>query len=555
MEIEKIVAQMMAHAGPNAREKSVRKSLDNYLTRIPQYMCRGVDLLRNGQGGVPIPKRKIRCDLIGRYGKPQKFWFDWLHEHYPLFEEISIGYKHKNQKYGELTMVRPLNFTQEQLLQIESSLSDDEFMEIHYPEFYEQEKVVDLFYWTPVDLESLGAFIQGNKATARSSNKLAEVLDRNLKDAERILRVAEIMKTQHGSAGLPQRINESAFGRMYLKGINLQTVRKEVRHAALGKCKEYDLENSVFAWKYDLAKKLNPDAKFPATLEYIDRKAAIRKKIAQEVFGQGTDYGTIKQAITAIGFGASKTNSCWMTQEGTWRQSSLREIIYSPERLKAFVDNSWVKEFLEEQQTMTRIIYDAVKELPELQSIKEILSPNGLLNRNKTISYLYQHAERAMMDKLMEICREHQVLLLCHDAFYTKKPAPLQEMRSALRNFGEFGKIKELGHNAWTFNHLTAHFDHIRSEELKAAEFFRNQGLPALTEKQIEAKMRWKENKHRTIMRENYSSEQGRDYDNGYRDTYGQYDQDFYDEEFVEPMISEDDARKKLKRLAQLKIV
>jgi hypothetical protein len=519
MKTEKILAEMQAEAGPTARKKSLEKALTNYLTIIPQYMCRGVDLLRLGQDGVPIPKRKIRCDLIGRYGNPQKYWFDWLHQHYPLFEEISKGYKHRNQKYGELTMVKPLNFTQEQLLQIESSLSNDEFMEIHYPEIYEQEKVADLFYWTPIDLESLKAFIASNRATARTNQNKTEVLDRNLKDAERILRVAEIMRKEVGSALLPQRINESAFGRMYLKGINLQTVRKEVRHAALGKCKEYDLENSVFAWKYDIARQIDPDAHFPATLEYLDRKDAIRKTITQAVFGNTRDYGTIKQAITAIGFGASKTNSCWLTAEGTWCQSSLREIIYSPEKLALFVNHSWVAEFLQEQQTMTKIIYDTFKDEPGLQNIKEILSPNGQPNKNKTISYLYQHAERRMMETLMDIAKEHRVLLLCHDAFYTKTPAPLLEMRAALRDYGEFGKIKELGHNAWTFNDTVSHIEHIREEERRAAEHYRSQGLPALTDEQIDRKIDWKLNRHRRVMNEDYATENGREFDNGLRRT------------------------------------
>lgn len=550
---DQIINEMMLEAGPNSREKNIRLSLENYLTKIPQYMCRGIDLLRDGQDGVPIPKRKIRCELIGRYGKPQKYWFDWLHQHYPLFEEISLGYRHKNQKYGELTMVKPLNFSQEQLLEIESSLTDQEFMEIHYLEIFENDKSANLFYWTLIDLESLQAFINGNKITDRSNAKISAVLDRNLKDAERILRVAKIIKENFGYAALPQRINESEFGRMYLKGINLQTVRKEVRHAALGKCKEYDLENSVFAWKYDTAKKISPNSKFPATLEYIDYKKAIRKKVADQVFGLGKDYGTIKQAITAIGFGASKTNSCWVTKEGSWRQSSLREIIYSPEKLNLFLENVWVREFMEEQQTMTKLIYDNVKELSELQNIEELKNTNGQLNRNKTISYLYQHAERNMMNRLIDICKNYEVLLLCHDALYTKKPAPLKEMKLALQEFNEFGKINEVAHTAWTFNNLDNHFEHIRNEELRAAAHFHNQGFPTLTEKQIDIKMQLKQRRYQKVLRENYDLENGRDYDNGHRDNYHQYDTEFDDEENIEPMFNKEEARLKLQKLKILK--
>jgi hypothetical protein len=170
------------------------------------------------------------------------------------------------------------------------------------------------------------------------------------------------------------------------------------------------------------------------------------------------------------------------------------------------------------------LIYDTFKDEPGLKFIKEILSPNGQPNKNKTISYLYQHAERQMMETLMQVAKEHRVLLLCHDAFYTKTPAPLLEMRSALRAFGEFGKIKELGHNAWSFNNTALHIEHIREEEGRAAEHYRSQGFPALTDEQIDRKIDWKLNRHRAVMNENYVNENGRDFDNGFRKNFAEYD-------------------------------
>lgn len=513
MNKDQILNEMMAHAGPNARRKTVEVALNRYLKVIPQYFCRGIDLIREDQTGIPIPKNKIRCDLIGRYGsRPQKYWFDWLHEHYPLFEELKKGYKHGSQKYGELTMVRPLNFTTEQLLKIESSLSDREFLEIYYPEFEDANFSSDWFFWTIIDQKSLKSFIESGQSQVGKSSNYNKTVERNVKDAQRILRVSEIMNKCFGQPWLPQRINESDFGRMYLKGINLQSVRKEVRHASLGDCHEYDLENSVFAWKYEVARQLHPDETFPATLEYIDHKSALRKRVTETVFGSASYETVIKQAITAIGFGASKANSCWVSENGSWKQSSLREIIHSPEYLKTFVEDSWVNEFIEEQKRMNRYIFDSVKDDEKLFKIPSVLA-NGAINKNKTVSFLYQHCERLIMERLMSVAQESQVLLLCHDALYTKKPVSMIEMREVLNEFGSHLKIKKVKHSAWSYYDDSEHIEHIRNEEKAVAEFFRQQGLTALSDEQIDRRINWKLNLNKNKRFINNSA----DFDNGNR--------------------------------------
>lgn len=522
----------MCEENPQGYKKSIKQALDNYFVKVPQFLCRGVDLLREQQVGIPFPRRKIRSDLLGRYGPGQKkFWLDWFEEHYPLYEILKRGYKHKGQKYGELTMVKPLAFTQEQLEQIESTLSDQEFWDIHYDIQDPNDAAIwDNYYFTAIDSRSLQAFIDDNEslqATEKNANLLAK-LQANYKAAIRIQRASQIAQSLWSLpfALLPQRISESAFGRQYLSGINLQSVSKQVRHAALGKCKEYDLENSVFAWKYDMAKKLQPTLKFPATLEYLDRKDAVRNQVTMSVFGNKKDYGTIKAAITAISFGARKSNGSWLDANGTWKSSSLREIIYSPEKLDIFLNNPWISELVKEQSLMTKIIFDHHKNTKVIEDNRELLSEGGLLKQNKVVSFLYQTSERDIMNALMVVAKKSKVLLLCHDAFYTKTSAPLQSMRQALQEYNEYAKINEVGHSAWAFENVEKHKDWIRDEEIRANNHYRSQGLPAWSEEKILKKTAWSHQQHNRIMRENYSLENGREFDNGSRNE-SRYDLEF----------------------------
>src|SRR6056300_929925 len=95
--------------------------------------------------------------------------------------------------------------------------------------------------WAPVDLKSIDAYIRANRAIQNRQ----DYHDRYLKDAEKIQIIA---KEYDGY--LPQIVRESAFGRRYYEGLNLQNTSRVVRAAALGDCYQWDISNSVWAWKY-----------------------------------------------------------------------------------------------------------------------------------------------------------------------------------------------------------------------------------------------------------------------------------------------------------------
>lgn len=98
---------------------------------------------------------------------------------------------------------------------------------------------------------------------------------------------------QSGVAGfvLPLVYIEATSGRLYSEGNpSIQGACREVKHAALSGCHEYDLENA----HYQLLRQLAPDASMPAVDAYLSNKAATRQAIADEA------RVTVKQAKTVI---------------------------------------------------------------------------------------------------------------------------------------------------------------------------------------------------------------------------------------------------------------
>jgi hypothetical protein len=280
---------------------------------------------------------------------------------------------------------------------------------------------------------------------------------------------------------LPQKIVRSPFGRRYYSGPNLQSAAKIVRHAALGHCYQYDIEASVFTWKLDMAKDIDRETKLPATIEYLDQKAYHRQRLAQLLFENGTDrsVNTVKQIITAVGFGARATNSIGWYDNGQLITTAIATILTSPAKQKLLFNDAWFKEFIEEQDLMNRMIFDQVKDQDQIKNNTVLQNPSGRLSRNKTISYLYQQAEATVIQNLNQRLQAQgkSMLLLCHDGFYTKMSADIVDLRYELQQYLPHGRLDQVEHKAYKYNPDSVieerhHQRGIEQEEIAAAQQF-----------------------------------------------------------------------------------
>jgi hypothetical protein len=366
-----------------------------------------------------------------------------------IFNIISTG----SNLNKELSMAQA-KYTMEEVVM--AAGTPEELWNEIYQKQYSQEISTQDYDVVTIDQKSLGNYIKSNLSQDRNNPKISQDLlnewDRNLKHAQKIWMLALA-----GGGELLQIRNESTFGRRYYKGPNLQNTPKMVRHAALGACHEYDIESSVFAWKLSWFKEIckihSTTIKMPATLEYLDHKRALRKRLAQTVFDTTADWAvkTIKEFITAIGFGAPLRGVGYVA-DGRYQKPALAQIITTKNRLDRAMADAWVQEFVQEQTNMNDAIVALarVNMIDELKTVPELWEKGGKkLKGNSVVSYLYQHAEREILDWAEQFCEDREVLLTVHDCIYTRRPVKLAEFRAGLSEFGDFFKLEHIEHRPY----------------------------------------------------------------------------------------------------------
>lgn len=366
-----------------------------------------------------------------------------------IFDIISTG----SNLNKELSMAQS-RYTMEEVI-MAAGTPEDLWNEIYAQQFAAEIATKD-YDVVEIDQRSLGNYIKSNLCLDRDNPKtsveLVEEWDRNLKHAQKILMLADA-----GGGELIQIRNESRFGRRYYKGPNLQNTPKMVRHAALGACHEYDIESSVFAWKLSWFREIctvhKTTIRMPATLEYLDHKVALRRRLAQVVFDTSADWAVkiIKEFITAIGFGAPLRGVGYVA-DGRYQKPALAQIITAKTRLDRAMADSWVQEFVQEQNDMNDAIFALAKVnlIDELKTVPELWEKGGKkLKPNSVVSYLYQHAEREILDWAEQFCEDREVLLTVHDCIYTRQPVKLMEFRAGLLEFGEFFKLEHTEHRIY----------------------------------------------------------------------------------------------------------
>ena len=443
----------------NATPDQRRKILKKYCREVKTALIKGILLATQEQLDtelIPVSFSKLR-KACGRYGTQgnQKYWFDWFQEHSPLIAKIKEGYRFGKQ--GEYTMVKTM-------IDIEILLAGQDPSDI-FKAYYGNQDLDLVCDLCPIDQKSLGNYILANKAIANRTDRLNE----NLKSAQTIMLISQAPQCR---GFLPQVVSESDFGRRYYKGINLQSAPKIVRQAALGDCHQYDIEASVFTWKLDFVKS-HYEIKLPATLDYLEYKNHHRTRLSELIFATREKgyVNYIKQAITAIGFGARKTNAVWMGENGKWKKTALREIIKSPALLDKFLNDAWVKEFIQEQEHMNKLLWEEIKDLPMVKDDLNLRNLNDQISKNKAIAKAYQTTERILLDAMTKIAHASEVLLICHDGFYTKNKAKLAELKECLKSIFPSGQLDYEHHSAYFFQDTTdieAHQHWIEQEEQAA---------------------------------------------------------------------------------------
>lgn len=286
------------------------------------------------------------------------------------------------------------------------------------------------FDFAPVDMNSLKAFIVwlSERAELGSKDKRAQ----SLIHAKTILAVASVTGGVY-----PQRRKQSPFGRTYYEGVSVQNVHKELRRAMLGNCWEYDMRSSVVSWKMGFAKRLLSDAglppdvrhQFPATTLYLEDKVDFMSTVRYFTFEGNANLtpefqlGLIKQALTAISFGAKILGKGWTDATGNWKNPALVEILQNTVERNRFLSDPTVIAFTDEQKALDQYIFELVKrEYPHLLELEFLATQSGRVSKSKVISFLYQHGETQAMDFVIAYAEQkgHKPIARVHDAIFFK---------------------------------------------------------------------------------------------------------------------------------------
>jgi hypothetical protein len=449
--------------------KSASKALAKYVNALEGLLLnalqRGISPAHRKMGLYPISLHDL-ANKGGRIGPLKLRLHKWLKDnHMELVETVEKGSKFSGE-YSAVKLSRMvtlddrLSVSSAAIAQIRTDRELDSYLTgeatdsraVFDPLYPELEPcsisgAEAAFHFAPVDIESLKAFVHwiGAGAEFGSNEKRQQILYQ----AKLVLAVSSI-----NGAKFPQRIKLSPFGRTYYEGVSVQNVHKELRRAMLGNCWEYDMRSSVVAWKMGYARGLllqaNADADvrlyFPATTLYLEDKADFMSTVRYFTFAGNTvlsvdfQFGLIKQALTAISFGAKSTGSGWIDSSGGWKNPALVEILKKQSERDRFLADPTVKAFIEEQHALDDFIFGSVKKKSsELLALDCLQTASGRASKAKVLAYLYQHAETHAMDLICTVaCQNgHTPIARVHDAVFFKSrlgPDLKQELEFSLHD-------------------------------------------------------------------------------------------------------------------------
>lgn len=469
-------------AYPQLSEAQIENMTTRYLRTVSEvlWQCNA----RNNQtpqyqNALFFSTKQARDKLSYVLCKGQKIMvWDAMQAHCPALQVVQQGLK-INRTYSEVKVL----VDTELLLAIAGDV--EELNNLVMKDANGNDPDYDLAHWVPIDAVSLNNYIAHNsKRKDRSTS-----LDTNLIAAKAVLKLSE-----KWAGYFPQFPSESKFGRQYYTGLNLQNCAKTVRNAALGDCVQYDLKTAVYAVMLNFAERIEAErggsaqGKWTYLKDYVDHKSTFRKSIARTVFGDDQDWQVdiIKEAFTAIGFGARPNVNSW-NDNGQYRSTALGAVFKSKERAKAFLSDSFVANFIEDTRSVGRVIYDYCTAnegyLATLKAnVPDLLDKRGIVRHSKVLAYVFQNEERRLLNLMTDFVRaragedlgeeykgiDSELLLTVHDGFYTRHKTDVRELRTLLKQDNPYLDVEVTEHSKFTAPYDYSHENMIALEEERA---------------------------------------------------------------------------------------
>lgn len=443
----------------NTAKRALAKYVQTLQKLLHQAMLYGQTPAQRKLGLYSLSLQRL-ANNGGQIGPKRMRVHAWLRENgFELVQTVTQG-SNLTGKLSEVKLTHWVKVTEEVCFE---NVEEDSLE--HYVEKFEQSKYLD----QKGRLEDYD-LLKVNQASLRSYiDWLMEKADK-LTATEKtnyLYQARAIWATANKNDGwYLQRKKPSVFGRTYYEGISIQNVNKELRRAMLGDCWEYDIRSSVIAWKMGFAHSYlemtgssqSVREAFQTTTCYLEDKADFMRTARHFVFFDGSNVPKelqtklLKQAITAISFGARATSKGWIDMAGEWTNPALVDIIKNPEERARFLGDSLIRQFIAEQNLLDSFIFDEFKrEAGSYFSSPHLLTPGGRVSKSKVLAFYYQHSETEVMNCVRAAAQRqgHEPLACIHDAVIFRKKLGVD-----LKTEIEFEMRKQTGNPYWRLGAL-----------------------------------------------------------------------------------------------------
>lgn len=271
----------------------------------------------------------------------------------------------------------------------------------------------------PVDLDKM---MELQAHLERMPNKKTGDLfiDAHVDDvAYRIEIIGQLIRLAHtdvaGRGFIAHRYAEGRTGRLYARGISLQTAPRIIRKAALHGLYDYDIENCHYSIFYQLAARYNFECE--AIKHYLGHKNEIRKAIAESV---GITIEQAKMCLLALMFGARLSE---------WDNNAIPNAIGN--KAKALFSNAHFKAIAEDVISGRKEIL-ARWEKRRTTLLNDMGKAVGLKEpANVRLAHIIQGIEAKALRASIRLYSD-DVVLLMHDGFVSKRALDVQLIEKAI---------------------------------------------------------------------------------------------------------------------------
>lgn len=415
-------------------ESKATKIITKYFRVVANELIKGMGKRSNSVNGLRtyiIDRKAIEKAMGSTTVDKHRYYIPTVMDELPtkILSIIKLG----DNLRGIQTMVAINKDFEEQLIQ------SGDAMELCHELYKDVPDDAEIDY-VKIDQKSLQSFINWAEHGLSKKDENDSVLHTYWKEAVRIKLISSVTDDT-----LPQEVAVNNSARRYYKGPNLQNISTIVRKAALGKCYEMDLDNSVYSWKAEMYTFIT-GAILPYHIqEYLESKQLIRSKLAMKLFATDDQWAIdlVKQALTAMSFGAKLSSHAYIKSKDTIHTPALKSIIYPHERFDMFASDPFIKGFYEDCQLVDKVLVTHMtNEIGKdyILSQEHLCTESGRISGPRLISWVYHIYEAQTMKVVVDALEAegNEVLLQVHDAVYMKSKAGLASARMALNSQSSF---------------------------------------------------------------------------------------------------------------------